>query len=159
MPDLKLLRPLVSYCNLTGLFPFYMEIDPVSNSFKRFTLSFHKLHVWWFALVVILQAALSVYALYSIVNAFENLKETCSSVLMQISFITLVITIAVAFVAPKIFFFSYRRIEKACLLIKEVDDMLWLVDDVPSTTTLQIIIFIGLSSAFVSSITFHNYLT
>ena len=159
MPDLKLLRPLVSFCNVTGLFPFQMEIDTVTNSFKRFSLSFAKVHIWWFMFTILLQVALFVYGLYSIVDEFAKLRETCDSIFLQIGLVLVAISVAVATMTPRIFFFSYRRLESACLLIKQVDDRFWLVDVVPCTTTRQIILFITSTCVSVSTITFHHIIT
>ena len=157
MPDLKLLRPLVSFSNVTGLFPFRMKIDMVTNSFKSFSLSFAKVHIWWFMFTILLQVALFVYGLYSIFDEFAKLR--CDSIFLQIGLVLVAISVAVATMTPRIFFFSYRRLESACLLIKQVDDRFWLVDVVPCTTTRQIILFITSTCVSVSTITFHHIIT
>ena len=156
MPDLKLLRPLVLFCNVTGLFPFHMEIDPLTKSFSRLSLSFRKVHFWWFISVAIMQATLFSYAIYSLLAGFDQIEKIFQGPIMKIGLIVLAIALAVVIAAPRIFFFSYRRLQEACLLIKEVDDRLWLIDAVPCSTTRQMILFIMFTCTSVSEVSFYH---
>lgn len=49
------LRPFVLVCQIFGLFPFYMENDPLTRNFKSFSFSLRKPVTWWFFCLLVLQ--------------------------------------------------------------------------------------------------------
>lgn len=49
------LRPLIVICQIYGLIPFSMEMDPITGEFQRFTFSLKKAVAWWYVVVFIFQ--------------------------------------------------------------------------------------------------------
>lgn len=49
------MRPFVFFCQILAVFPFYVESDPETKKFKKFSFSFKHPVTWWFLLVLFLQ--------------------------------------------------------------------------------------------------------
>lgn len=49
------LRPFIIICQIYGLIPFSMEMDPIAGGFQRFTCSLKNFVTWWYAFVLVVQ--------------------------------------------------------------------------------------------------------
>jgi len=56
MSALKDLRPFIRLCQILGLIPYSMEIDPETKSFHRFRFSMRSLPAWWYIIALVAQA-------------------------------------------------------------------------------------------------------
>ncbi len=49
------LRPFILICQIYGLIPFSIEMDPLTGGFQRFTLSLKHFASWWYVFMVFVQ--------------------------------------------------------------------------------------------------------
>lgn len=145
------LRPLVFACQIFGVIPFYMETDPDTNQFKKFSFSWKRPVTWWFICFFI--ANLIFLPIYTRMfwQIFYNIGVVRSNVplafigfmLMEHIFFFLLIVMA------RYILFKYSHFHRAISLIQKVHNLL----DVESlesekfSSTKHRVIF-GLISAF-----------
>jgi len=66
MKGLEELRPFIWLCQLSGFFPYRMEVDRVTKRFKRFTFSFsHPVTIWYFSLQSVFLALITDVWMYN----------------------------------------------------------------------------------------------
>ena len=49
------LRPFILICQIYGLIPFSIEMDPLTGGFQRFALSLKHFASWWYVFMVFVQ--------------------------------------------------------------------------------------------------------
>lgn len=124
------LRPFVLICQINGLVPFSMEMDPVTGRFLKFTFSYKKFVFWWYAFVAIFQV--SVVLCFSLMSSGINIKtgeeSGLSTIVVALTLVTRALYMIQVFLA-RIILLRYKHLRKAIALIREVEA--YLIEEIP----------------------------
>lgn len=102
------LRPFVWICQVFGVFPFYMETDPHTQRFIKFSFSFKNLVTWWFFFILSLQA---VFLVFDVLASWQMLTQGIKSYDVPL---LIVVFLAVEFMFMYIFVFVTRYVTLKC---------------------------------------------
>ena len=161
MEELKKLGPFSLFCQILGLLPFRMQIDPQTNRLKRFPFSFRRPPIWWFIFLKILPGLVFAIELYfSRTSVKLNYKDDCngSSFCNLLVFLQLhrtnpllfstMATVAVSFklnyLIIQLFPLRCSRLVKAIEWIQKADETLTSLSDVSNRVTGHI--YVGMAS-------------
>lgn len=72
MSTLNALRPFVRLCQIIGLIPYTMELDPETKSFQRFSFSFKSFPARWYSMVLVTQIVGLVIGGATMKNYFQS---------------------------------------------------------------------------------------
>lgn len=128
------LRPFVIICQINGLIPFSVEMDPDTGRFLKFTFSFKKFVSWWYIFLVIFQVSMtlgvSLVATGRIsidIHKTERKSELPTTVFVLMLFTNLLSLIQ--FFMGRGILLRYKLIRKVITLIQEVEQ--YVIDEMP----------------------------
>ena len=128
MAGLTVLGPFLRLCQISGLVPFRMEIDPQTKQFQRFVFSyFHPITVWYVLSNILAMNQILLTGL--VYQQLQTLESVLWAVIRWISF---------GFGAGLLFlpFFSYH-IRNVVKMINQFDETLKPVTTKPSFTVAR----------------------
>ena len=107
------LQLCVRFCNVCGLFPFRMILDPISGRFKRFDHHWRHPANWWFILNIIC------YLMFFSLGAYYMVFSLVANETIFIPVVLAVVLILYAFNVlalnsiPRLLLFRLRHLETA----------------------------------------------
>ena len=119
------LRPFIIICQVYGLIPFSMEMDPDTGGFQKFTVSPKKIASWWYAFVFILQV--TCYLISMILRAKNVTKAEdlgVSPVVLSLTATTPMMYMIQVFFS-RIVVLKLKPLRRVITLIQEVEQHLW----------------------------------
>ena len=128
MSTLKDLDPMIRICQIIGLFPFRMELDPVTGQFVRFIFSWCHYVTWYFFALIFLQVGMGVIGFWGqkqfvSSNLFDSsFQQLPTSVLVLVG--VSVFTYFLLLIVVKIVVFRYTHLSKAIELFRKLDQLL-----------------------------------
>lgn len=152
MVILEQLRPFVMFCQFYGMFPYYMELDPITKKFKMFSFSVKHPVTWWFFFVILAQL---VVIYFDIKISWKILFEDAFPCLHKPT------TFVIFFCSEHLFFFilvllvrymtlQYSHLRKAIIYTQKAHSELQ-VEDLPQENipAVKRRVFVGLFLAVV----------
>lgn len=123
-PMLRKLRPFVGICQIFGLVPFSMELDPKTGGFLKFAFSFKKFVSWWYIFLSNLQVANFVFMISANIGRSKaTLKDGESEFPIAVTLLLLATKLLylVQVLMTKILALRYKRFRRVISLIQEVE--------------------------------------
>lgn len=115
------LRPFVVICQINGLLPFSMEMDPLTGRFIRFSLSYKNFVSWWYALVTISQVMVVGIALVWLRIGVKTGEESgLPTTVIALTLVTRALYM-IQILISRITLLRYKRLRKAIALIQEIE--------------------------------------
>lgn len=134
------LRPFIIICQIYGLIPFSMEMDPVTAGFQRFTCSLKNFVTWWYACVLVVQVTCYLSSMVFEMKFATNAKESgVSSTVLILSVGTQLLYMVQIFFC-RIVVLKFKRLRRVITLIHEVEQHLKEVLENSKDSILQRII-------------------
>lgn len=120
------LRPLIWMCQLSGLLPFYMEFDPDTKKFRKFSFSWKRPMTWWFVFLCIGQFAFLIFDIrISWIAFYQNdvIKSNIPKVFSAFLFVEHLLFVFLIDMA-RFMILKYSNLRCAVHLIQKVHNML-----------------------------------
>lgn len=123
------LRPFVIICQINGLVPFSMEMDPLTRRFVRFSFSYKKLVSWWYAFGTIFQVmVVGIGLVWSSIGVKTGEESGLSTTVVALTVVRNALYM-IQILYAKVILLRYKRLRKAIALIQEAEQ--YLVEEVP----------------------------
>lgn len=142
------LQLCVRFCNVCGLFPFRMILDPISGRFKRFKGHWRHPANWWFLLLVIIHLILLCFCVYFILFLGDKSSETIP-VALAVVLILFFLNLGAYISIPRFILLHLRHLKTAVEIFDRIDRVLDKISHAPCTSRRQTLIAIGWSISVV----------
>lgn len=115
---IRKLRPFVTICQIIGLVPFSMKMDPKTGGFIEFNYSLRKFISWWYIFMGIIQMADYIFVMsVSLIASKSGATLTAAAVLLKATQFLYALQILLVKIAP----IRYKRFRRIVNLIREVE--------------------------------------
>ncbi len=151
MSTLNALRPFVRLCQIIGLIPYTMELDPETKSFQRFSFSFKSFPARWYSIVLVTQICGLVVGGATLKNYYQS--DIYTDMHLPIVIVLLQgatsFTLFLILIIKRGVVFCYRPLRRVVELLVEVDRHLRDLPECKNTILMRTIIGFLISIALV----------
>ena len=137
------LQLFVRFCNVCGLLPFRMILDPVSGRFKRFDSHWRHPANWWFLLQLIPYPILLSIAVYYAFTVFMTDKTESMTAVLSVAVMLYGFNVFALNSIHRLTLFRLRQLETAIEILDRVDRVLDKMIRIPCTNRRRTLITIG----------------
>jgi hypothetical protein len=137
------LQLFMRFCNVCGLLPFRMVLDPVSHRFKRFDSHWRHPANWWFLLQLIPYPILLSIAVYYAFTVFMTDKTESMTAVLSVAVMLYGFNVFALNSIHRLTLFRLRQLETAIEILDRVDRVLDKMIRIPCTNRRRTLIFIG----------------